>query len=465
MNSRNILIVDDEEDVLRGLDKVLKAKGYSSSTASSGTTAVENLKGKNYSLIISDLMMPGMSGLDLLEVVKRDYPHILFIVLTGYGTVESAIKAMKMGVYDYLSKPVNIEELLILIDKAFRYLEVMEENRELREKLDSRYSFNNIIGKNHKMRDVFDLITDVSPTNATVLVAGESGTGKELVASAIHYNSQRKDGPFVKVNCAALPENLLESELFGHVKGAFTGALRDSRGRFELAHRGTIFLDEVGDLAPHLQQKLLRVLQEKEFEPVGSAETRKADVRVIAASNRDLKTRINDGGFREDLYYRLAVITIKLPPLREKRDDIVPLLRHFLDKYNGETGKDIKDISPHALDILFSYSWPGNVRELENVIERAVILSKTDTIEEDTLPEEIRVKEVGYPLLSEEKSLPEMMRWRKNSSSTPSTRFTGTRARPPMYWASIVLPSSQSSPNTRSLEGERTPGPTLIDGI
>jgi DNA-binding NtrC family response regulator len=410
MDSRNILIVDDEEDILGGLDKILKARGYSSFAASSGTKAVELLKDRDYSIIISDLKMPGMSGIDLLEVVKRHYPHILFIILTGYGTVETAIKAMKMGVYDYLSKPVNIEELLILIDKAFRYLEVMEENRELREKLDNRFSFNNIIGKNHRMRDVFDLIADVSPTNATVLISGASGTGKELVASAIHYNSLRKDGPFVKVNCAALPENLLESELFGHVKGAFTGALRDNRGRFELANTGTIFLDEVGDLAPHLQQKLLRVLQEKEFEPVGSAETRKIDVRVIAASNQDLKTRINEGGFREDLYYRLAVITIKLPPLRERRDDIVPLLRHFLDKYNIETGKDIKDISPHALDLLFSYDWPGNVRELENVIERAVILSKTNTIEKDTLPEEIRVKETGYPLLGDDnKSLPEII--------------------------------------------------------
>jgi DNA-binding NtrC family response regulator len=409
MNSRNILIVDDEEDVLRGLEKILKAKYYSTFTASNGTEAAELLKDRDYSIVISDLKMPGMSGLDLLEVVKKDYPHILFIILTGYGTVETAIKAMKMGVYDYLSKPVNIEELLILIEKALRYLEVMEENKELRERLDNRFSFNNIIGKNHRMRYVFDLITDVSPTNATVLISGESGTGKELVASAIHYNSLRKDGPFVKVNCAALPENLLESELFGHVKGSFTGALKDNKGRFELAHTGTIFLDEVGDLAPHLQQKLLRVLQEKEFEPVGSAETRKIDVRVIAASNQDLKTRINEGGFREDLYYRLAVITIKLPPLRDRRDDIVPLLRHFLDKYNEETGKDIKDISPHALELLFSYDWPGNVRELENVIERAVILSKTDTIEKDTLPEELRVKETGYTLLSEDKSLPEIM--------------------------------------------------------
>jgi Nif-specific regulatory protein len=266
-----------------------------------------------------------------------------------------------------------------------------------------------------------------------VLITGEIGTGKELVACAMHHTSLRKDGPFVKVNCAALPENLLESKLFGHVKDAFPGASKDSRGRFELAHTGTIFLYEVGDLSPHLQQKLLRVLEEKEFEPVGSSETRKVNVRVIAASSQDLEARINDGAFREDLYYRLAVTTIKLPPLRERKDDIVPLLRHFLDKYNGETGKDIKDISPHALDLLFSYDWPGNVRELENVIERAVILSKTDTTS--------LVTRNPFPRFS--------MRWRKNSSSTPSTRFTGTRARPPMYLASIVPPSSQSSPNTR----------------
>jgi transcriptional regulator with PAS, ATPase and Fis domain len=247
------------------------------------------------------------------------------------------------------------------------------------------------------------------PTNSTVLITGEIGTGKELVACAMHHTSLRKDGPFVKVNCAALPENLLESKLFGHVKDAFPGASKDSRGRFELAHTGTIFLYEVGDLSPHLQQKLLRVLEEKEFEPVGSSETRKVDVRVLAASSQDLEARINDGAFREDLYYRLAVTTINLPPLRERKDDIVPLLSHFLDKYNGETGKDIKDISPHALDLLFSYDWPGNVRELENVIERAVILSKTDTIEEDTLPEEIRVKEMGYPFLGDKKSLPEIL--------------------------------------------------------
>jgi transcriptional regulator with PAS, ATPase and Fis domain len=247
------------------------------------------------------------------------------------------------------------------------------------------------------------------PTNASVLIIGESGTGKELVASAIHYNSLRKNGPFVKVNCAILPENLLESKLFGHVKGALAGALKDNKGRFELAHTGTIFLEEVGYLAPHLQQKLLRVIQEKEFEPVGSAETRKIDVRVIAASCQDLKKHINEGGFREDLYYSLAVITIKLPPLRERRDDILPLFRHFLDKYSCETGKDIKGISPHALELLSSYDWPGNVRELENVIERAVILSKTDTIEEDTLPEEIRFKEMGYTLIGDSKSLPEIM--------------------------------------------------------
>ncbi len=409
MDDKRILIVDDEEDILRGLEKIMRTKGMLPSTARSGIEAVELLKTNDFSLIISDLMMPGMSGLDLLEVVKKDYPHIPFIVLTGHGTVETAIKAMKMGVYDYITKPVNFEELLILIDKAFRYKEVIDENRELRRRLDTKYSFENIIGKNHKMMEVFDLIRDVSPTNATVLITGESGTGKELVANAIHYNSPRKDKPFVKVNCAAIPENLLESELFGHVKGSFTGAIKDKKGRFELAHRGTIFLDEIGDLAPHLQQKLLRVLQEREFEPVGSIETKKVDVRVLAATNQDLRQLLEQGRFREDLYYRLAVITINLPPLRERRDDIILLLRHFLDKFNKENGKDIKEISPAALDLLFSYDWPGNVRELENVIERAVILTKGDTIEEGSLPEDIRVKGKGYYLQAEDKTLPEIL--------------------------------------------------------
>ena len=409
MKNKNLLIVDDEEDILRRFEKILKAKGYSPSTAKSGSEALDYLKSNNYGLIISDLMMPGISGLDLLEVIKREYPNILFIVITGHGSVETAIKAMKMGVYDYLTKPVNMEEFLILVEKAFRYKDIVDENKELKAKLDSKYSFNNIIGKNHKMRDIFNLITDVSPSNATVLITGESGTGKELVASAIHYNSHRKDSPFVRVNCAALPENLLESELFGHVKGAFTGAIRDSVGRFESAHKGTIFLDEIGDLVPHLQQKLLRVLQEKEFEPVGSTETKKVDVRVIAATNQDLKSLLSEGKFREDLYYRLAVITINLPPLRERRDDIVPLLKFFLDKYNKEMKKDIKDISPNVLDTLFSYNWPGNVRELENVIERAVVLSKTDTIKEETLPDEMKSQEGDYILPDHHKSLPEIM--------------------------------------------------------
>lgn len=409
MKSKNLLIVDDEEDILRRFEKILKVRGYSPSTAKSGPEALGYLKRNDYGLIISDLMMPGMSGLDLLEVIKRDYPNLLFIMITGHGSVESVIKAMKMGVYDYLTKPVNMEELLILVEKAFRYKDLIDENKELRAKLDSKYSFNNIIGKNHKMRDIFDLITDVSPTNATVLITGESGTGKELVASAIHYNSHRNGGPFVKVNCSALPENLLESELFGHVKGAFTGAIRNSVGRFEHAHKGTIFLDEIGDIAPHLQQKLLRVLQEKEFETVGSSETKKADVRIIAATNRDLKSLLSKGSFREDLYYRLAVITINLPPLRERREDIVPLLKFFLDKYNKEMKKNIKDISPNVLDTLFSYNWPGNVRELENVIERAVVLSKTDTIKEETLPDDIKSQEGEYMPRDHHKSLPEIM--------------------------------------------------------
>ena len=409
MKSKNLLIVDDEEDILRRFEKILTAKGYSPSTAKSGSEALRLLKSNDYGLIISDLMMPGLSGLDLLDVIKRDYPNLLFIMITGHGSVDSVIKAMKMGVYDYLTKPVNMEEFLMLVEKAFKYQDLIEENRELRAKLDSRHSFNNIIGKNHKMRDIFDLIKDVSPTNATVLITGESGTGKELVASAIHYNSLRKSNPFVKLNCAALPENILESELFGHVKGAFTGAVRDNIGRFEQAHTGTIFLDEIGDIAPHLQQKLLRVLQEKEFEPVGSSKTKKADVRIVAATNRDLKSLINENRFREDLYYRLAVITIHLPPLRERRDDIIPLIKFCLDKYNKEMGKGINEISPHALDILFSYNWPGNVRELENVIERAVVLTKTDTIKEETLPDEIRSKEEEYIPHDHHKSLPDIM--------------------------------------------------------
>jgi len=372
-----ILIVDDEVDALDLMEELFQKNGYETYTARNGLEALSIIRDHEPDIMISDLVMPEMDGMKLLDVVSKKYPDIAVIMITAHGTIETAVEAMKKGAKDYILKPLRLDEIVAKVETIAQLKSLIRENEYLREKLSKKYKFDNIVGKNKKMLALFELVKDVAQTSSTVLIRGESGTGKELIAHAIHFNSERAKKPFVKVNCAVLAENLLESELFGHVKGAFTGAIKDKLGRFELAHGGTIFLDEIGDISPNMQLKLLRVIQEGEFERVGGTETIKVDVRIIAATNRNLEEAMQKGEFRQDLYYRLNVIPIEVPPLRERRDDIPLLVSHFLEKFNREFNKKIQAVDDEAMKFLQSYHWPGNIRELENLLERAVVLNKT----------------------------------------------------------------------------------------
>jgi len=403
-----ILIVDDEAVQREMLEGFLVKQGYIAEEAADGPTAVRKFKESFFDFVLTDLRMPGMDGIQLLKELRRVNPEVIVVILTAYGTIGTAVEAMKEGAYDYLTKPVDLDELLILIQRVERERELNRENRELKEQLRERFKVDYIISSSRRMQEALNLVGRVAPSPATVLILGESGTGKELIARALHFSSPRADRPFVKVNCAALPENLLESELFGHEKGAFTGALGRRIGRFEQAHGGSIFLDEIGDLSPSLQMKLLRVLQEKEFERVGSNQTIRSDVRVMAATHRNLEENIRKGTFREDLYYRLNVVTISLPPLRDRKEDILPLVDHFLKKYNRENQKQITAISKEARDLLLRYDYPGNVRELENILERAVVLSRGSTLSAQDLPANLREDraEMGPDRSAEAGSLP-----------------------------------------------------------
>ena len=385
-----ILVVDDEESIRMMLRAVLEEEGYEIIEAADGPEAVKAVEQDPLDLILLDIRMTTMDGIETLTEIRKISPFVPVLMMTAYATVKTAVEALKAGAFEYLAKPLDIEELKILVPKALEYYRLREENLTLKERLGSRFDFSRIIGKSRKMKELFDFLAQVAPSEATVLILGESGTGKELVANAIHHNSPRTQQPFVKVACAALPETLLESELFGHEKGAFTGAIARREGRFQAAHRGTIFLDEVGEMSPAIQTKLLRVLQEREFEPVGSSRTAKVEVRVIAATNKDLGKEIKEGRFREDLFYRLNVIPIQLPPLRERKEDIPGLANHFLSLYREKNKKDIKEISPKALDLLIRYDWPGNIRELENCLERAVIVARGELIAPVDLPPSIQ---------------------------------------------------------------------------
>ena len=406
-----ILIVDDENVQLEMLKGFLVKQGYGVDTAEDGKRGLEKFKRGSFDLILTDLRMPGIDGLQLLKEVKGLNPEVVVVILTAYATVGTAVAAMKEGAYDYLTKPIELDELLLLIQRVGREIGLSQENRELKEQLREKFKVDFIVSISRRMEEALNLVKRVAQSPATVLILGESGTGKELIARAIHYSSLRKEKPFVKVNCAALPENLLESELFGHEKGAFTGAVARRVGRFEQADQGTIFLDEIGDLSPALQSKLLRVLQEKEFERVGSSQTIKVDVRVISATNRNLEEAIQKGTFREDLYYRFNVVTITLPPLRERKEDIPPLLEHFLKKYSRENNKAVVSVTKEAKDLLMNYNYPGNIRELENIIERAVVLCRGETITKQDLPLNLQESEV-------EESLE---RARKSGRSLPET--------------------------------------------
>lgn len=386
-----ILVVDDEENIRTIIKRAFQKEGFIVNTASSGNEALKELSKTSYDLVITDLKMPDGDGINLLKQIHSLYPETMVMVITAYASTESAVEAMKAGAIDYIVKPINIEELRIIVRNALEKKILKEENIRLKKELYEKYSFHNLIGKSKKIREIFSLIEKIAPTNSTVLITGESGTGKELVAKAIHFSSLRKDQPFVSINCGALPENLLESELFGHVKGSFTGAYTDKKGLFEIAHKGTILLDEISEMSLWMQVKLLRVLQEKKIRRVGGTEEKEVDVRIIASTNVDLSEKIKEGKFREDLYYRLNVIRINLPPLRDRREDIPLLVEHFIKIYNQKTGKNIKGIKEDALKILEAYHWPGNVRELENCIERAVVFETSDYITVDSIDENIKL--------------------------------------------------------------------------
>ena len=388
-----LLVVDDEQGTREGLSEILREDGYEVDAAGDGAEALEMLRTKGHDVVISDLKMPKLDGMELLEKALETDPDAGFILMTAFGTIKTAVDAMKRGAADYLVKPVNAEEMEISVERCLEKRRLIQEARGLRERIDERYRFSNIVGSSPQMQAVFKTVAQVAPSRSNVLITGESGTGKELIAQAIHQHSPRKDKPFVVLNCASLSETLLESELFGHEKGSFTGAIGRRRGRFEQADGGTLFLDEIGDVPLPTQVKLLRFLQEREFERVGGGETLRVDVRVVAATHTELRKLIAEGRFREDLYYRLNVIQVVMPPLRERKADIPSLVDHFIRRYAAENQKPVAGIEESALQRLIRYDWPGNIRELENIIERAVVLCVGPRITIDLLPELVGVPE------------------------------------------------------------------------
>jgi len=380
--SRKVLLIDDDASLRRVTEYALHSAGFQVLSAADGKQGLVSFQSDQPQVVITDIQMPGMTGYEVLQQIKADRPETLVIVITAYSSVEKAVEAMKQGAYDYLSKPFSRDELVMVVEKAFKLLGLQEENQQLRAQLEHHVDFSHMVGISDGMQKVFDLVRKVAPTEAGVLITGESGTGKELIAKAIHQGGGRSKGPFVAINCAAIPANLLESELFGHVRGAFTDAVRDRAGKFEQADGGTLFLDEVGEMPMELQPKLLRVLQEMEVEPIGG-KVRSVDVRIIAATNQDVDLAIEEGRFREDLYYRLAVIPIELPPLRERPEDIPLLIEHFLKRFSPDTPTTL---NADAFECMKNYLWPGNVRELQNAIERLVVLKHGDVVEPEDLP-------------------------------------------------------------------------------
>ena len=404
MIPKRILIVDDEESFRHMLSVILVKEGYEVDTSSNGEEGLQKASASPFDQILCDIRMPRMDGLVFLREIKKTGAETTVIMMSAYGTVDTAIEAMKLGAYDYISKPFKPDEIILTLRKSEEREQLRRENQLLRQEVGKEYSFENIVSKNEKMQKMFDVIKKVSQYKSTVLITGESGTGKELVARALHYNSDRSQSPFIAVNCGAIPENLLESELFGHAKGAFTDAIRTKKGLFEEADGGTLFLDEIGELPGQLQVKLLRVLQEGEIRRIGESKPIQIDVRIVAATVKDLSKEVNEGHFREDLFYRLNVLPIHIPPLRERKEDIPLLIQHFIGKYNQTMNKNVADVDHNALDTLMNYKWYGNVRELENTIERAIVLSEKNNIELENLPIEIQnfKEEFQLEVLSEE---------------------------------------------------------------
>lgn len=384
-----ILVIDDEKSILDLLSVVFKKEGYQVETSLSGKKGIELIEKNDFDLILCDIRMPQINGLEVLKKVKTKKSDIPVVMITAYGTIKQAVGALKAGALDYVVKPFDVEELKIIVAQGLEKRKLREENILLKKELKERFKFENMIGKSKSMQEIYSLIEKIAGTDTTVLIEGESGTGKEMAARAIHYLSHRCGNPFVSINCAALPENLLESELFGHTRGSFTGAIADKKGMFEVAQKGTLFLDEVGETSPMTQVKLLRTLQERSLRRVGGTGEIPVDVRIIAATNQDLKRRIKEGNFREDLFYRLNVISFKMPPLRIRREDIALLVSHFIQKYCKGMGRKMKRLAPEVMKIFESYLWPGNVRELENVVERVVVIEERETITEESLPEEL----------------------------------------------------------------------------
>ena len=379
MKSR-ILLVDDEEVVIRSCQRILDTDAYETETAQSGMEALRKVEEGRFDLLILDIMMPQMDGMEVLQRVKETHPDIEVIMVTGLSQIDTAVRCMKLGAFDYLPKPFDPDELTVIVERALERKHLLRENSDLRGEVSSKYRFENIVGSSQAMQNVFRLIAQCAPTNSTVMITGESGTGKELIARAIHFNSLRKDKPFVAVDCNSLSETLLESELFGHVKGAFTGAVANKRGMFEVANGGSLFLDEISNISMSIQAKLLRVTQEREFRAVGDTRTQSTNIRLITATNKDLKDMVMAGTFREDLFYRINIFPVQVPPLRERREDIPALAFHFLKVFGKELGKDVVEFSTEALTALSNYNWPGNVRELQNTVHRAMILTNDKVI-------------------------------------------------------------------------------------